>query len=91
MLRLQSLLFPTIYFSSIVNYAHCLVRSTVIVLADLDTGLGAAGVNHLAATDIESHVIDGTAAVGVEYQVAGLQLRQADLGAFCRLASGSTG
>lgn len=56
----------------VANYPDTLYRSTVFVVADLDTGLRAAGVNYLSAADIDCHMVDIALAVTVEYQVSGL-------------------
>ena len=47
-------------------------RCTILIAADLDTGLRAAGMNYLSSTDINSYVINITLAVTIEYQITGL-------------------
>lgn len=46
--------------SLILQNPHAPDHGTVIVVADLDTSGGAAGMDHLAAADIDGHMVDGS-------------------------------
>ena len=59
-------------FLSVVNDTDTFHRCTILIAADLDTGLRAAGMNYLSSTDINSYVINITLAVTIEYQITGL-------------------
>lgn len=74
--------------SSIIYHSADCVRRAVIVAGNLYASLRRAGVDNLAAADIKSHVID-FAASGVEYEVAGLDVRHADLGTRGGLRNGA--
>lgn len=62
-------LFPT---TLILQNSHTPHRGTVIVAADLNAGLGAAGVDNLAVADIDRHMVDSSRTVAIEHQIAGL-------------------
>ena len=63
------------------------MRRPVIVSGNLDSRFGAAGVDYLAAADINSHVVYRPA-LGVKYQIPGLELRSADACPHTGLGSG---
>ena len=45
---------------SIINDSHTLMRCTIIILTDLDAGLGVTCMDNLSAADIKSHMVDGS-------------------------------
>lgn len=73
---------------SVLQYPYILHGRPVIVRADLDAGPLVAGVDHLITADIERHMVDMSAAVGVEHKVSGLQFALADLGPLLCLSGG---
>ena len=57
---------------SVVNDTDTFHRCTILIAADLDTGLRAAGGTIHLSTDINSWWINITLAVTIEYQITGL-------------------
>ena len=45
-------------------------------------------MNHLPVADIDCHMVDGSRAVRIKYQIAGFQIGYADLRAFLGLRTG---
>ena len=54
----------------ITDNTNTLYRCTILITADLNTGLRAAGMNYLSSADIDCHMIDIALAITVKYQIA---------------------
>lgn len=58
----------------VIQYTDTFLGCTIIVFTDTDSGFWITCMNNLSATDINSYVINGSATVGIKYQVSGQKL-----------------
>ena len=64
------------------------MRCSIVIGRNLDARLRAAGMDYLASSDIDGHMIYGAPAVGVKYQISRLQIPCGNLCTASRLGTG---